>query len=147
MADEDKKEGNRAVGVLGGGGMGAFILQFAPMFDDPVTKDIFVAAVPFISVFLSEFFTFVTAVFSLDAQSVRLRFRLKMLKWKLYWGKKNKSVSQEIRDLAQKRYDVIVAFEMGVYSLEYLNHMLAHPPAANTQPEPTVANPPPPPTT
>ncbi|MGC0794321.1 hypothetical protein WKG85_03305 [Pantoea agglomerans] len=134
MADEEKdvekKEGNRAVGVLGGGGLGTFILHFAPMFKDETNREIFIAAVPFISVFLSEIFTFFSALVSLDAQSVRLRLRLKFLKWRLYWAKKNTSVSQEIRDLAQRRYDVIVAFEMGVYNLDYLKEVLAQPPTA-----------------
>ncbi|WP_052059351.1 hypothetical protein [Pantoea rwandensis] len=149
MADEEKKEGNRAVGVLGGGGLGTFILHFAPMFKDEAKREIFIAAVPFISVLLSEIFTFITALVSLDAQSVRLRIRLKFLKWRLYWGKKNKSVSQDIRDIAQRRYDVIVAFEMGVYTLEYLIQILAQPPTdttltTNPTTNPVVAPPPPP---
>ncbi|EOE5507780.1 hypothetical protein ACKJUJ_003177 [Cronobacter sakazakii] len=130
MADEEKKEGSRAVGVLGGGGLGTFILHFAPMFKNETYREIFIAAVPFISVVLSEIFTFFSALVSLDAQSVRLRIRLKFLKWRLYWAKKNKSVSSEIRDLAQRRYDVIVAFEMGVYTLGYLKEVLDQSPTA-----------------
>ncbi|WP_210517592.1 hypothetical protein [Pantoea ananatis] len=145
MADEEKKEGNRTVGVLGGGGLGTFILHFAPMFKDPDNREIFIAAVPFISVLLSEIFTFITALVSLDAKSVRLRIRLKFLKWRLYWTRKNRAVSQEIRDLAQSRYDVIVAFEMGVYNLDYLTQTLAKPPTATpptTAPEATSPSPP-----
>ncbi|MHA0982408.1 hypothetical protein ACR9GO_07230 [Kosakonia cowanii] len=146
MADEEKKEGNRAVGALGGGGLGAFILHFAPMFKDQTNREIFIAAVPFISVGLSELFTFFTALVSLDAQSVKLRIRLKFLKWRLYFAKNNMSVSQEIRELAQSRYDVIVAFEMGVYNLDYLQQTLAQPPTGTTPTtDPAIAPPPPPP--
>ncbi|EAO1993158.1 hypothetical protein E0G79_25930 [Salmonella enterica] len=118
MAEDSKVNGSRAVGIAGGGGVGMFLTQLAPLIVDETKRNIYIAAIPFFALLLGEIFTFLTKLVSLDADKIRVRIRLKFLKFKLWRGKSDMSVSEELRTLAKKRYDIIKGIEMGVYDID-----------------------------
>ena len=145
MAEDSKAGGSRAVGIAGGGGVGMFLTQLAPLIMDETKRNIYIAAIPFFALLLGEIFTFLTKLVSLDADKIRLRIRLKFLKFKLWRGKSDKSVSSELRALAQQRYDIIKGIEMGVYDIDmYFQQATAPAPSlAPRQPEQPPLVPPP----
>jgi len=139
MAEDSKVEGSRAVGIAGGSGVGMFLTQLAPLIIDETKRNIYIAAIPFFALLLGEIFTFLTKLVSLDADKIRVRIRLKFLKFKLWRGKTDKSVSAELRALAEKRYNIIKGIEMGVYDIDmYFKQTAAPTPdLATAQPEQT----------
>lgn len=148
MAEEEKPSGSKLVGIAGGGGVGAFLIKFAVLVSDPFMRDLYLSSVPFFSLILGHIFTFLSAVVSVDASATQTMFRLKFLKWKLYWGMKNLKASPQIRELARQRYDVIIGIEMGVYSITSLSELMQPAPAIiPTSPPTPPPTPPTPPTT
>lgn len=134
MADENKSGGKRAIGIAGGGGVGAFLTQLAPLIIDETKRNIYIAAVPFFSLIIGEIFTFLAKLVSLDADKIRLMIRLKFLKFKLWRGKNDLSISPELRELADQRYNIIKGIEMGVYDIDmYFQHKAV--PATNVLPQ------------
>ncbi|ENG4184580.1 hypothetical protein [Providencia sp. PROV020] len=134
MVDDFKKDGNKAVGIAGGSGVGAILIQLAEMVNSDY-RNIYIACVPFIAVLLSEFFTFITALVSLDPKMLRIKIRLKIIKWKLYWGMR-KDIKPELKELARQRYDTIIGIEMGVYSLDDFFNTIPKPPDAKESAKP-----------
>ena len=114
-----------------------FLTQLAPLIVDETKRNIYIAAIPFFALLLGEIFTFLTKLVSLDADKIRVRIRLKFLKFKLWRGKSDMSVSEELRTLAEKRYNIIKGIEMGVYDIDMYFQQVAAPAPdlAPTQPE------------
>ncbi|MBD8116848.1 hypothetical protein IFR07_08050 [Pantoea agglomerans] len=120
---EEKKTSGKAVGVTGGGGVGLFLIKLAGFVSDPTLKDLFIASIPMISILLSEVFTFAWTIYAIDPQEVRLKRRLKELKKQAeaVLNATSPPVSQDMRNKAQDRYDVICGIEMGIYPLSVIN--------------------------
>ncbi|EOV8087978.1 hypothetical protein ACOMXT_001789 [Providencia rettgeri] len=119
MGNELTGSGNKVIGVAGGGGAGVFLIHLIGLLDiSQDLKNIFIACIPFVSVFLSELFTFITALISLDPQKLRFKLWLKLKKRKLRSGMKDKSICKELRDKAKDRYNICVGIEMGIYKIE-----------------------------
>ncbi|MEO3344534.1 hypothetical protein [Enterobacter cloacae] len=140
MAEDSKLGGSRAVGIAGGGGVGMFLTQLAPLIVDETKRNIYIAAIPFFALILGEIFTFLTKLVSLDAEKIRVRIRLKFLKFKLWRGKNDQSVSQELRDLAEKRYNIIKGIEMGVYDIDTYFQQAAVPTPSVAPVQPVAAS-------
>ncbi|EJD6367744.1 hypothetical protein M0H72_RS02695 [Providencia rettgeri] len=116
--EQNKSTGGKAIGIAGGGGAGAIIIQLIEVIGvNPEYKNIYIALVPAISVILSEFFSFIVVLISLDPNKLRFRIWLKITKWRLWWGMRKK-ISPELKELAESRYNICVGIEMGIYKME-----------------------------
>ncbi|CAI2535564.1 Uncharacterised protein [Serratia liquefaciens] len=120
---EQKKTSGKAVGVTGGGGVGLFLIKLAVFIKDETWRELYIAAIPLVSILLGEAFTFAWTIYAIDPQEVRLRRRLKCLKKqvKSVLDDTESPISQEMRDKAQARYDVICGIEMGLYPLSIVD--------------------------
>jgi len=126
---EQKKTSGKAVGVTGGGGVGLFLIKLSGFIADPVWKDLYIAAIPLVSILLSEAFTFAWTIYAIDPQEIRLKRRLKALKKQTEAVLNSTSpMSTEMREKAQERYDVMCGIEMGIYPLSIIDSLHGAPP-------------------
>ncbi|MBO1109402.1 hypothetical protein [Plesiomonas shigelloides] len=118
---DDKKGGGKALGITGGGGAGVFLLKFAGLISDPTLRDLYISAIPIVSVLLSEVFTLAWVIYGFDPKELRVKRRLKKLKRQAEAVlKSDPPVSQDIKEKAQARYDVICQIEMGILPFSVL---------------------------
>lgn len=153
MSDEQGiGTGNKAIGVAGGSGAGAFLLQFAEMLS-PDYKNIYIASIPFIAIMLSELFTFVTALIALDPQRLRFKVWLFFNKRKLGKAIKSGDLNPAMLEQAKTRHSICVGIKAGLYKPEdywkLVDEASSHPvvtPTPTPTPEPTPPVPDPTPT-
>ncbi|WP_272515454.1 hypothetical protein [Providencia sp. PROV214] len=135
--EQNKSTGGKAIGIAGGGGAGAIIIQLIEVIGvNPEYKNIYIALVPAISVILSEFFSFIVILISLDPNKLRFRIWLKITKWRLWWGMRKK-ISTELKELAESRYNICVGIEMGIYKMEDYWNSAPAPSSSPAQTPPT----------
>ncbi|EMJ7518895.1 hypothetical protein RGL88_000377 [Providencia rettgeri] len=135
--EQNKSTGGKAIGIAGGGGAGAIIIQLIEVIGvNPEYKNIYIALVPAISVILSEFFSFIVILISLDPNKLRFRIWLKITKWRLWCGMRKK-ISPELKELAESRYNICVGIEMGIYKMEDYWNSAPSPSSSPAQTPPT----------
>lgn len=120
MSDEQGQgpgAGNKTIGVAGGSGAGAFLLQFAEMVS-PDYRSIYIGSIPFVAIMLSELFTFVTALIALDPQKLRFKIWLLFNKRKLYRAIKSGGLSPTMLEQAKTRHSICVGISAGLYKPE-----------------------------
>ncbi|MDC9612324.1 hypothetical protein PSI19_00160 [Xenorhabdus khoisanae] len=118
MSDEQAlSTGNKAIGVAGGSGAGVFLLQFAEMISADY-RNMYIASVPFVAIILSELFTFVTALITLDPQKLRFKIWLFFNKRRLRRAINGGSLNSEMLAKAQTRYSICVGIDAGLYNPE-----------------------------
>ncbi|WP_338860073.1 hypothetical protein [Xenorhabdus griffiniae] len=122
---EQKKASSKLLSVAGGGGIGMFLMKLPLFSSNPVLRDAYMAAVPLISIALSELFSFAWTIFAIDPHEVRLRRKLRHIKVQLKSNldDESNSMSPDMRLKAQKRYDTICGIEMGIYPLSIISDL------------------------
>ncbi|MEQ5327020.1 hypothetical protein [Proteus sp. fly-1008] len=124
MGDEQNKgTGSKAVGIAGGGGAGAILMHLADMINADY-RNLYIAVVPVIAVMLSELFTFISALVSLEPQRLRFNIWLFFNKRRLKKAINNGNLPPELLEQAEIRYGICMGIEAGIYKPEdYWKHV------------------------
>ncbi|MEX9929495.1 hypothetical protein AB7W91_21040 [Providencia rettgeri] len=121
--DQNKGAGSKAVGMAGGGGAGVFLMQLADMINADY-RNLYIATVPIIAVMLSELFTFISALVSLEPQKLRFNIWLFFNKRRLKKAIDSGKLPPQLLKQAEARYGVCIGINAGIYKPEdYWKHV------------------------